>query len=84
MGSLLFYDVFALAAGGAAFLADANEYANVPAMAMPDPRIVLRSMASENTIALTTIIMTRLAVFRTEDVTAPNDAVNPNAHSLYK
>ena len=51
-------------------------------MAMADPTTVFRSMASWKTIADTTMIITRFAVFSTEDVTAPTDAVKAKANSV--
>ena len=60
-------------------MCEAREYANVPKMAMPDPMTVLRSMASWKTTEETTIMMTRLAVFNTEEVTAPTWLVKAKA-----
>ena len=48
-------------------------------MAMADPMTVLRSMASWKITAETTMIMTRLAVLSTEEVTLPTLAVNAKA-----
>ncbi len=42
---------------------------------------VLRSIASWKTTAETTMMMTRLAVFSTEEVTAPTWLVNANANN---
>ena len=61
---------------------EVREYANVPAMAIADPMTVLRSMGSWKTMADTTMIMTRLAVFKTDEVTDPTKAVKAKAHSL--
>lgn len=51
----------------------------MPEIAMAEPMIVLRSIASWNTMADTTIMMTRLAVLRTEEVTDPTNAVKAKA-----
>ena len=51
-------------------------------MAMADPMTVFRSMASWKTTAETTMMMTRLAVLSTEEVTDPTKAVKAKAHSL--
>lgn len=49
---------------------------------MADPITVLRLIASLKRMEETTIIMTRFAVFKTEDVTAPTFAVKAKANSL--
>ena len=72
------YDVFALAG----FFMEAMEYAKVPPIAIADPITVLRSMASLKMIADTTMIITRFAVFKTEEVTLPTCAVKAKANSL--
>ena len=46
---------------------------------MADPITVLRSIASLNTIEETTMMMTLLAVFKTDEVTAPTWLVNAKA-----
>ena len=51
-------------------------------MAMAEPMTVFRSIASWNTIEETTMMMTRFAVLRTEEVTDPTKDVNAKAHSL--
>ncbi len=61
---------------------DAKEYPKVPAIAMADPITVFRSMVSLKTMVETTMMMTRLAVFKTEEVTAPTAAVKAKANSL--
>ena len=61
---------------------DANEYPNVPVMAIADPRRVYRSIGSSKMIADRIIFSTRSAVFRTDAVTAPKPAVTSNATSL--
>lgn len=61
---------------------DANEYPNVPVMAIADPRRVYRSIGSSKIIADRIISRTRLTVFRTDAVTAPKPAVTSNATSL--
>lgn len=59
-----------------------REYRKVPVMAMADPIILFLPSPSLKRMAETTIMITRLAVLRTEEVTAPTWAVKPNANSL--
>lgn len=73
-----FYAVFDFGAG----FFDVIEYANVPQIAIADPMTVFLSMASLNTTDETTMMITRLAVLRTEEVTDPTNDVNAKAHSL--